>query len=130
MNRRAFLAALPAGLLACLSAPADAVSASDDGIVYLSAPRTRFRVKQRWEDAQVKQQRAFVAAKHPCPVCDRPLIWAEDRVAEDTSPTSTSRTFCSLGKIYYHVDGTRCHRDYYALVPVKGVIVRAPGAPA
>ena len=71
-----------------------------------------------------------VVTGHPCPVCGLPVVWVGVRKAEDTSPTSRWRTFCALGKIYWHRDGdrlTRCHRDHYALVPVKGVAYRHAG---
>ena len=125
MNRRAFFSVLPAGLLTFFGVGPSDASVRDDGIVYLSAPRTRFRVKQSWEDYQKERQRTFAAERHPCPICGQPLLWVEARIADDTSPTSTTRVHRALGNIYHHADGTRCHRYFYTLAPVKGVGYRS-----
>ncbi len=116
MNRRAFFA-VAAGLLTGCATAVQSV---------IPSPRIRTpRPGTEDEEWAGVTRRDFVAARYPCPVCGRPLIWGESRVAEDTSPTSTTRTYCALGNIYYHADGTRCHRDFYTLTPVKGVVYRS-----
>ena len=68
-----------------------------------------------------------VTTNHPCPVCGLPGVWAEVRSADVTGPADTSRIYVGLWNIYWHREGdrlTRCHRDRYMLVPVKGVVFR------
>ena len=69
-----------------------------------------------------------IATGHPCPVCGLEVIAHDSRAADVTGPTDTTRIYVRLGNIYWHREGdrlTRCHRDFYALTPVKGVVYRA-----
>ena len=51
-----------------------------------------------------------------CPVCGRRAIWAEAREADVTTLADRCRRYIVLGLIYWHEDGSRCHRDLRSVV--------------
>ena len=117
MTRRGFFA-IAAGLLTGCATAVQAV---------IPSPRIRTPRPGTEDEEWATRRLGIAAARHPCPVCGLPVAWAEARTAEVTGPNDTTRIYAGLGNIYWHREGeklTRCHRDFYTLTPVKGVVYR------
>ena len=119
MTRRGFFAAAAWLLTGCATAVQSVI------------PSPRIRTpRPGTEDEEWATRRLDIpAAYQPCPVCGLPVAWTEVRTADVTGPNDTTRIYAGLGNIYWHREGdrlTRCHRDFYALTPVKGVAYRVP----
>lgn len=53
-----------------------------------------------------------------CPMCGRAVVRAESTAADVTGPANISRVYVPLAQIYWHQDGSRCHRQLRKVVPV------------